>query len=170
MQKIIRFGSRAPGGFTLIEPRVVIAIIGILASIVLVSLGSARGKGSDAGIQGNLDSIRTQAELFSSDNGYKYSTDTTVFASAACPVTGNTMFAANPTIKSAIEGARAANGGTLAAVSQCAVGISGASYAVAVQLKSITGWWCVDSNGTAKNTGSGTAPALGGSTVAALCP
>ncbi len=169
MQKVIH-SKKGTGGFTLIELLVVIAIIGILASIVLVSLGSARGKGSDASIQGNLGSIRTQAELFAGDNSYKYSTDTTVLASAACPTTGNTMFNANPTIKAAIEGARAANGDTLANISRCAVGVNGGTYAVAVQLRAVTGWWCVDSAGTAKNTGSATAPALGGNTVAAVCP
>jgi len=56
-------------GFTLIELLVVIAIIGILASIVLVSLSSARTRGADAGVQGNLNTIRTQAELYYSDNG-----------------------------------------------------------------------------------------------------
>jgi len=135
---------------------------------VLVSLGNARQKGADAGIQGNLNSIRTQAELYASGagaGGYG-----TVLASGACPSSGTTMFGADPTIKQAVESARSANGGTLATVTQCAVGVSGASYAVAVQLKAVTGWWCVDSNGIVKNTGSATAPALLGGTVAATCP
>ena len=157
-------------GFTLIELLVVIAIIGILASIVLVSLGNARTRGADAGIQGNLSSIRTQAEMFSSLNGNKYSTDTAVLASALCPSAGTTMFWADTTIRAAIESARAANGGTLASVTRCAVGVSASSYAVAVQLKGVTGWWCIDSNGIVKNTGSATAPALAGGTVAAACP
>jgi len=41
-----------------------IAIIGILASVVLASLNSARLKGQDASIKANLSSIRVQAELY----------------------------------------------------------------------------------------------------------
>src|SRR3989344_5729854 len=59
-------------GFTLIELLVVIAIIGILSSIVLVSLGNARSKGIDAGVQGNLNTIRTQAEIYASDHQNSY--------------------------------------------------------------------------------------------------
>lgn len=56
-------------GFTLIELLVVIAIIGILASVVLASLNSARDKGTDAANKSNLNNIRAQAEIVYDDDG-----------------------------------------------------------------------------------------------------
>lgn len=56
-------------GFTLIELLVVIAIIGILAGIVLASLGSARSKGSDAKYQEQLKGLQSSAEIYYSNNG-----------------------------------------------------------------------------------------------------
>ncbi len=55
-------------GFTLIELLVVIAIIGILAGIVLISLGGARASARDARRQNDIDSIKTAMELYYADN------------------------------------------------------------------------------------------------------
>ena len=59
-------------GFTLIELLVVIAIIGILSSVVLASVNTARGKGSNAAVKENLHGIRSQADIFYDNNGQSY--------------------------------------------------------------------------------------------------
>ena len=50
-------------GFTLIEILIVVAIIGILASIVLVGLGPARQSGQDARRLADLRQVQTSLEL-----------------------------------------------------------------------------------------------------------
>ena len=51
---------------------VVIAIIGILASVVLASLNSARNKNADAAIKSELNQARTEAELYYISNNGSY--------------------------------------------------------------------------------------------------
>src|SRR3989338_11536602 len=57
-------------GFTLIELLVVISIIGLLASVVMASLNSARAKGRDAKRLAEMDTLRNSLELYYDDHGY----------------------------------------------------------------------------------------------------
>lgn len=61
-------------GFTLIEILVVIAIIGILASVVLVGLNEARAKARDSERVQTLRAFKTALELYYADYG-KYPND-----------------------------------------------------------------------------------------------
>lgn len=55
-------------GFTLIELLVVIAIIGLLSTLAVVALGSARQKANDAKRLSDIKQIQTALELYYTDN------------------------------------------------------------------------------------------------------
>lgn len=128
-------------GFTLIELLVVIAIIGILSSVVLVSLNSARSRGQDAAIKANLSGVRTQAELY-----YDSQSPTTYVGMCG-----------DVNIVSQINGAKSAAG--VAGATNDTLNIAGSagtatchatggSWAVEIPLRA-GGFWCVDGNGSA---------------------
>ncbi len=62
------FRRRTNQGFTLIELLVVVAIIGLLSSVVLVSLNSARKKARNAKRVADMRQIQSALELYYSDN------------------------------------------------------------------------------------------------------
>lgn len=57
-------GKPTSGGFTLIELLIVVAIIGLLASIVLVGLGGIRARGRDARRIADLRETQNALELY----------------------------------------------------------------------------------------------------------
>ncbi len=122
-------------GFTLIELLVVISVIGILASIVLVSLGDAQDAAKDARIKSSMSQLRVVAQLASSPIG-DYS------AAAVC-----TAVDASPAHADIID-----MGGTISVA--CNSVTSG--FCVGVTTNADDGW-CVEATRLIKGTcGSGT--------------
>gem|GEM_PF-1181588 len=64
MNFLQRHQKRTTGGFTLIELLVVISIIGVLSSVVLVSVSSARGKARDARRLSDLIQYKLALEFY----------------------------------------------------------------------------------------------------------
>ena len=133
-------------GFTLIELLVVIAIIGVLSAVVLASLNTARSKGNDAAIMSNIDGIRTQAAVYTTDHG-TYGTNA-LAVNGDCAA-ASTLFS-ETTIQNQVAAAvKASNGGTVV----CNVAVLGASYAVSAPLIAVPDtFYCIDSVGSATTT------------------
>ncbi len=66
-------------GFTLIELLVVIAIIGVLSTLAVVALGSARQKANDAKRLSDMKQVQTALELYYTDHN-AYPTSTTAMS------------------------------------------------------------------------------------------
>ena len=113
-------------GFTLIELLVVIAIIGILSSVVLASLNSARGKGSDAAVKAGLANMRAQGEMYYDSNSQSYA-----------GVCSDTQFASMLNSASSTGGSGA-----------CFADVN--SWSASAALKGAGGFWCVSSSGASK--------------------
>jgi prepilin-type N-terminal cleavage/methylation domain-containing protein len=54
--------------FTLIELIVVVAIIGILATVVVINISNAQNKAKDATVKANMTTVQTSAGLYENDN------------------------------------------------------------------------------------------------------
>ncbi|HEY4487378.1 MAG TPA: type II secretion system protein [Candidatus Paceibacterota bacterium] len=141
----------ASRGFTLIELLVVIAIIGLLAAVVLASVGSARNKGADASIKSQMNAARSQAELYAANNGNKY------YTAAATNVCVATQ-ALNGFASILLNAASSINGATVLGVNvgqtagNVACSAAATTWAASAPLTTSGRFWCVDSSGNAKET------------------
>ena len=142
-------------GFTLIELLIVVAIIGILATIIVVATADARKKGKDAAIKSNLDALQKQAAIYYLENS-AYTTSG-AHPRSSCPnANSNTMFTIDSTMNSALSEALSKNKDTTDGDSDhqdSTCGASTNSWATAIRLNSSPGYgvssqvWCVDSSG-----------------------
>lgn len=66
------YSRKQQAGFTLIEILVVIAIMGILSSIMFVTLNQARSKGRDAKRKSDIAQVQKALELYANDNSGSY--------------------------------------------------------------------------------------------------
>lgn len=150
-------------GFTLIELLVVIAIIGILAAIVLASLGTARSKGSDAKVKEQLGSIRNAAEVYYSTNNH-YGTGATASQNCTTGGMGLDTSSGMAALMTAANWPGSVN--ALCVTNAVNAGAAATAYAAWHVLSDGT-YWCVDSTGASKAEASGfTAP----TTASAVCP
>ena len=146
-------------GFTLIELLVVIAIIGILSSVVLASLSTARNKGNDSKVQGQLASFRNAAEIYYGNNS-NYGSNSGA-GNNICSVTNT-----DTTGLYNLEQASAYyNNGAPTCTTDAGAAAAATKYS-AYHVLTGGGYWCVDSTGQSKAEASGwTAPTSG-----APCP
>lgn len=87
-------------GFTLIEILIVVAIIGILASVVLVGLGPAQQAGRDARRLSDLHQVQNGLELYYNKCGFYPGSA----ASGACTASNNAATAGYTDMSAAIVG------------------------------------------------------------------
>lgn len=137
-------------GFTLIELLVVIAIIGLLAAVVLASVGSARTKGADAAVKAALDQTRSQAELYAGGNNNSYANVcirtaaqnglAAILANAASSSPKATGVTTYPNVTS--------TGAVQTTNVVCADGSS--SWVVSAPLSTTGQYWCADNTGVSK--------------------
>ena len=84
---------RKQPGFTLIELLVVIAIIGLLSTLAIVALNSARQKSRDAKRVSDIKQVQTALELYFADqNGYPAGVNTTLGSAGSTTLSSTNGF------------------------------------------------------------------------------
>ena len=145
------------GGFTLIELLVVIAIIGILSSIVLVSLSSARSKGKDTRVVSDVNQIRTWLE--SNNNGSVYNDISSTAVAGTANNAGTSTIPVSRGLGQLLSDANS-QGGAYPSIYVVSTGVSGASSTIgtySIYGKTSNGYFCVSSGGNTVSSTTGNA-------------
>jgi prepilin-type N-terminal cleavage/methylation domain-containing protein len=145
--------SKGSRGFTLLELLVTIALIGLAASIILVAVSNARGKGNDSKVRSQLISLRTAAEnYYAANSNYGAAVAGTESAGSGATASVGTGCASGMFSNTALTSyTLAANyPSTAAGTGKCTS--SGQAYAVTVRLNDSTAFWCVDSAKASRQT------------------
>ena len=90
-------------GFTLVELLVVIAIIGLLSTLSVIALNSARGKSRDARRIADIKQVQTALELYYNEEG-GYPTTVSSAGSIIGPTASTTFMAVVPTAPTPADG------------------------------------------------------------------
>ncbi len=143
------------GGFTLIELLVVIAIIGILSSIVLVSLQSARKKGTDTRVIADVQQTRDALETGYTGTYYpdlgNNNSNAVVASNSSCTIANwNNDTASQGSALNTQLGDACAQGGTndiSIFVAPVTAYNTVNAYAIYGKLVSSSNYFCIDSTG-----------------------
>lgn len=127
-RKIKKF-TRSTAAFTLLELLVVIAVIGILATVMMSSIGVSRARAEDVKTKAVLSSVRTTAQ----NDAILQGSFQTICSS------GSDVHAVISTLASQ-KGLSSDEYSCMATTDQ---------FAVIFPLKAETGYWCVDATGSA---------------------
>ena len=145
-------------GFTLIEVMVVIVIIGILASVIIASLGKARSGGNDASIKNSMRNALNQAEIAYITRVANKESYTSICTNGVLPSETNVRGIGAMLLSASKAGGLssfATNGTGTGTTATCNNTVSSA-YAAEVPLSGSTNaspiMWCVDSTGKNKKT------------------
>jgi prepilin-type N-terminal cleavage/methylation domain-containing protein len=146
--------SNTDHGFTLIELLVVIGIIGVLSSIILSSLTTARNKSIDAQAIANLDNSRSQSQLFYDANGNRF-VQSSGTVSDICNI--NAAQGGSKGVYSFLQSAAQTESvqniayNTSGAANTAVCNSTGNGWAMEIPLKN-GHYYCVDSNGIASSS------------------
>lgn len=134
----MKFKNIKNSGFTLLELLVVVAIIGILASITMIAISDSQNKSKDSRIKSQIVNLRRVTEIYYTSNNNTYGSTVSnctsgMFADTVNEVATFTNTANYPT------------GTTLACFA------SSTAWAVSASLFGGQ-YWCVDSTGANRQT------------------